>query len=174
MNSLNLGASRAAKNFDSDAPRAEASVGMGQIALLTPEGVGRAVLGSCVGLVLYEPASRWAAMAHMVLPNSEGRSGPPGKFVDTAVAEMLQSLRRHGIDSAHLVAKFAGGSNMFDSQGPFQIGQQNVAAAAKHLGTHRIRVAGEHTGGTRGRRTTFHCRTGEFLIEVLGDSPVRL
>ena len=153
---------------------AEASVGMGQIALLLPEGVGRAVLGSCVGLVLYEPSRRFAAMAHIVLPKSEGRDGASGKFVDTAIQEMIEKLRRHGIEPSRLIAKCSGGASMFASTGPFQIGQQNVDAVYLYLAATRIRLVGEHVGGTRGRRTTFDCRSGEMRVEVLGAASVTL
>lgn len=153
---------------------AEASVGMGQIALLSPEGIGRAVLGSCIGLVLFEPMRRFAAMAHIVLPSAEGREGGAGKFVDTAVPLMVDQLRRHGIEPSSLIAKCCGGASMFATSGPFQIGQQNVEAIRRQLATFRIRLAGEHVGGTRGRRTSFDCRTGEMLVEVLGAASVKL
>ena len=152
----------------------DATVGMGQIALLMPEGIGRGVLGSCVGLALFDPSRRFAAVAHIVLPTSENRSGTPGKFADTAVEAMVAGLRRHGIEPLRLVAKLCGGASMFESKGPFQIGRQNIDAVYEQLATLRIRLAGEHVGGTRGRRMTFDCRTGEMLVEVLGAAPVTL
>lgn len=155
-------------------PVAEATVGMGQIAFLTSEGVGRAVLGSCVGLVLFEPRLRLAAIAHIVLPNSQGRAPATGKFVDTAVEAMVEGLQVLGAVPTRLIAKLAGGANMFDSKGPFQIGRQNVDAVYEQIAARRIRLTSEHIGGTRGRKTTFDCRTGEFLVEVLGDAPVVL
>ena len=152
----------------------EASVGMGQIALLSPVGVGRAVLGSCVGLVLYEPNRRFAAMAHIVLPTSESRAGTPGKFVDTALLAMVDQLRGCGIEPKHLIAKMSGGASMFDSKGPFQIGQENVKAVHCQISQLKIRLVGEHVGGTRGRRIVFDCQSGEMLVEVLGSTPVTL
>ncbi len=35
-------------------------------------------------------------MAHIVLPESAGRDGAPGKFADTAVPHMLELLREQG------------------------------------------------------------------------------
>lgn len=155
-------------------PVAEATVGMGQIAFLTQEGVGRAVLGSCVGLILYEPRLRLAAIAHIVLPNAQGRTPATGKFVDTAIEAMVDGLQGLGAVPTRLIAKLAGGANMFDSKGPFQIGRQNVDAVYEQLAARRIRLIAEHIGGTRGRKATFECQTGEFLVEVLGDAPVVL
>jgi len=153
---------------------ASASVGMGQIALLSPEGVGNAVLGSCVGLTLFDPNLRYAAMAHIVLPSSDNRNGGVGKFADTAVDAMVEKLRRYGIEPSKLSAKLTGGSSMFESKGPFQIGKQNVDAVVVRLAALRIRLLSEHVGGTRGRRVTFHCRTGLMVVEVLGSAAVTI
>lgn len=112
---------------------AAASVGMGQIAILSPEGVGTAVLGSCVGLTLYDSNLRYAAMAHIVLPSSDNRTGGAGKFADTAVRAMVEKLRCFGIDPATLTAKLTGGASMFESKGPFQIGKQNIDAVVERL-----------------------------------------
>jgi chemotaxis protein CheD len=127
-----------------------------------------------VGLVLFEPRLRVGAIAHIVLPNSDGRAPATGKFVDTAVEAMVDGLQQLGAAPTRLVAKLAGGANMFDSKGPFQIGRQNIDAAYQQLAARRIRLLAEHVGGTRGRKATFDCRTGEFLVEVLGDAPAAL
>jgi len=151
-----------------------ASVGMGQIALLAPDGVATAVLGSCVGLTLYDSNLRYAAMAHIVLPSSDNRVGGAGKFADTAVDTMVEKLRRYGIEPARLTAKIAGGASMFETKGPFQIGKQNFDAVVARLALLRIRLAGEHIGGTQGRRVTFHCRTGLMTVEVLGSTQITI
>lgn len=151
-----------------------ASVGMGQIAILSPIGVGNAVLGSCVGLALHDSKLGYAAMAHIVLPSSDNRTGSVGKFADTAVDAMIEQLRAFGIEPARLTAKFAGGASMFDSKGPFQIGKQNVEAVSARLTARGIRVAADHVGGTSGRRITFDCRTGRMNVEVIGAEPTIL
>jgi len=153
---------------------ANASVGMGQIAILSPDGVGTAVLGSCVGLTLYDSNVRYAAMAHIVLPSSDNRTGGAGKFADTAIDAMVGKLRAYGIDPAKLTAKLTGGASMFESKGPFQIGKQNIDAVVERLAALRIRLLSEHVGGTHGRRVTFHCRTGSMLVEVIGSTPITI
>lgn len=153
---------------------ASAAVGMGQIAILTPDGVGHAVLGSCVGLTLHDTKLGYAAIAHIVLPSSENRTGTVGKFADTAIDHMLEQLRALGAEPARLTAKLAGGASMFETKGPFQIGKQNVEAVLARLAAKRVRTGGEHVGGVTGRRITFECRTGRMLVEVLGADPIVL
>jgi len=146
----------------------ETLVGMGQIAAgRAPERM-KAVLGSCIGLAIYHPRLKTGAMAHIVLPDSAGRAGTPGKFADTAVPEMLNLLKELGAPAHGLVAKFAGGANMFAGSGPLQIGDANAEAVVQALGNAGILVPGEDVGGTKGRRVTFDCTSGEMTVECAG------
>jgi len=146
----------------------ETLVGMGQIAAgRAPERM-KSVLGSCIGLAIYHPRLKTGAMAHIVLPDSAGRSGTPGKFADTAVPAMLELLDRLGAPAHGLRAKLAGGANMFGGSGPLQIGDANVAAVAEVLQDAGIRTAGQDVGGTKGRRVTFDCASGNITVECVG------
>ena len=144
------------------------SVGLGQTVFVREGEIAQSVLGSCVGLVIYHEIRRVAAMTHVVLPEGANRSGPPGKFADTAVPHMLAELfARHQVKSG-LVAKLAGGANMFGSKGPIQIGEANIVAVKRMLGNFDIPLAGEHLGGNCGRRVCFDPASGECSIEVHG------
>jgi chemotaxis protein CheD len=134
----------------------------------------RAVLGSCIGLALYHGRRKVAILAHIVLPQSQDRPGPPGKFADTAIPYMIEQLMPLGAGRAGLVAKMAGGANMFGTTGPMQIGDENFEAVTKILQDLRIPIQGEHVGGTKGRRITIDSETGEFTIEIAGDEPIVL
>ena len=74
------------------------SVGMGQIALARGQTRLAAILGSCVSVVLYHAGMKLGAMAHVVLPASQGRdpAATPGKFADSAVPTMVTWLRGLG------------------------------------------------------------------------------
>ncbi|MCH8829861.1 MAG: chemotaxis protein CheD [Planctomycetes bacterium] len=107
-------------------------------------------------------------MAHIVLPDSAGRGGAPGKFADTAVPHMLQLLKEQGAPLHGLTAKFAGGANMFGSTGPMKVGDANAEAVSALLRIAGIRVVGQEVGGTKGRQVTFDCSTGEMTIAIAG------
>jgi chemotaxis protein CheD len=149
-------------------PAQDILVGMGQIAAGQAPQRMRAILGSCIGLALYHPGRKTGAMAHIVLPESAGRDGAPGKFADTAVPQMLAVLRDHGLPAYGLTAKLAGGANMFNGSGPLQIGDANAKAVAAALQKAGIRVAGQDVGGTHGRRVEFDCASGEMTIQSAG------
>ena len=148
--------------------------GMGQIVLVEREEIGRSVLGSCIGLALYHKRAKLGALGHIVLAEADGRSGPPGKFADTAIPEMLKQLADVGANKTGLVAKLAGGSHMFGGKGPIQIGDDNHAAVTKILGELNITIVGQNVGGTKGRKITFDGGTGSLTVEIAGEEPIVL
>jgi chemotaxis protein CheD len=152
----------------SNNPVQQVLVGMGQIAAGEAPQRMRAILGSCVGLALYHSKCRTGAMAHIVLPDSAGRDGAPGKFADTAVPSMLQLLRRQGLTPAGMSAKLAGGANMFNGSGPLQIGNTNIEAVRKALKAAGIPIVGEDVGGAHGRRIEFDCSNGNLTVQGAG------
>ena len=149
-------------------------VSMGQIAAGRDRDRLKSVLGSCVGVSLYQPRLKVGVFAHVVLPDSAGREGTPGKFADTAIPAMLKLLREMGAGSYGLIAKLAGGANMFGGTGPMQIGDANVEAVTRALKLAGIRVAAQEVGGTKGRRVVFDCSSGTMTVEGAGIPPKTL
>jgi len=143
-------------------------VGMGQIVSGGSPQQMKAIVGSCIALALHHPRLNKGVMAHIVLPDSAGRPGAPGKFADTAIPRMLELFKELGVPAHSLTAKLAGGANMFANSGPLQIGDANTRAVAQALRTAGIRIMAQDVGGTRGRRVTFDCADGEMIIESAG------
>ncbi len=149
-------------------------VGMGQ--LMTVEKGGRlcSVLGSCIAVCIYHPRYGAGALAHVVLPDSEGHTGTDGKFANTAVPALIQSLAKITDARAGFIAKLAGGASMFSATGPMQIGAANETAVKAALAKANIKVAAESLGGTQGRRVEFDPADGSLRVEIQGQSVVVL
>lgn len=143
-------------------------VGMGQMCLIKDGQVAGAVLGSCIGLVLWSRAQKIAAIGHIVLPESRSQPGPPGKFADTALPALMQLLASQGVKANQITAKLVGGARMFAGTGPLQIGEANIHAVLGLLEKLRISVLASDLGGQRGRRMTMLPSTGELTVEVAG------
>jgi chemotaxis protein CheD len=152
----------------------ETMVGMGQVAAAHGPDSLWSILGSCVGVTIFDPKQRIGALGHVVLPAACGRKDMPGKFADTAIPHMLDLLQRMGVCGNSLVAKLAGGAHMFGRSMPMDIGESNVQAIASSLAQLGINVAAKDIGGDKGRRVTLDCATGELLIEIMGNPPLRL
>jgi len=152
---------------------ADTTVKMGQIVIAREPVRLTSILGSCVSVSLYHSRLRLGAMGHIVLPDSAGRTSLPGKCADTAIPHMLQQLRQHGASSAGLAVKLAGGGRMFKASGPLQIGDANVEAVMRALRAAGLAITAADLGGTKGRRTTFDCSSGDLIVEIIGQ-PARV
>jgi chemotaxis protein CheD len=145
---------------------------IGQVHLTNPPHLLQSVLGSCIGVVIYDPETRLSGMAHVLLPSSDGkpRGALPGKYGDHAVACLLEGLVQHGARRARLHAKIAGGARMFDHALDYRrdIGAGNIAAVTGALKQAGIPLIAHHVGGTLGRRIEFDPATLRLVVEDFG------
>lgn len=148
--------------------------GMGQAVVAVGEGVIGALLGSCVGVVLFHRRLKLGALAHVVLPSSGGQNTAPGKFADTAIPHLVELLAREGANASGLSAKIAGGASMFGGAGPMQVGEKNILAVTQSLRSAGIPLLAQHVGGNKGRRMTFDVATGDSIVEIAGLAPTAL
>jgi chemotaxis protein CheD len=131
-------------------------------------------LGSCVGVALYDKYSRIAGLAHIMLPNSKlvKNNDNPAKFADTAIEKLLEEMNRLGAKRDTIVAKIAGGAQMFSfkhkSNDLLKIGERNIVSAKQTLIGLGIPVVAEDTGGNFGRTVELYAETGAFLIKTIG------
>jgi chemotaxis protein CheD len=130
-----------------------------------PPDVLETLLGSCVGIAVWDERSGNGGLAHIVLPDSQGKTASPGKFVDTAVLELKNRLLEGGANAYSLRAKLAGGAIMFGSNSE-TIGTRNCEAALAHLEQQKIRVVAKHLGGNKGRVIRFSLKDWSVEVEM--------
>ena len=113
-------------------------------------------LGSCIGLIMFDPNLNLGAMVHIMLPESSGRTDRPGKYADTAVPLLVHELNALGCKNRSLIAKMIGGACMFEYFGTnLNIGKRNADKVRTLLTEHNIQLAAEDIGGKVGRSVTF-------------------
>lgn len=147
------------------------SIGIAGLKVVAAPETVRTVLGSCVGIAVYDPVARVGGMAHVLLPSSLLGHGDRGKFADTAVDWLLDEAVSFGCDKRRLVAKISGGASMFGSQVDNGIGEKNIRAVKERLSRHSIRLAAEAVGGTRGRKMLLDPATGRVEVQIIGSEP---
>ncbi|BDG59416.1 chemotaxis protein CheD [Caldinitratiruptor microaerophilus] len=130
-------------------------------------------LGSCMGVALIDPVAGVGGMAHVVLPSSELARGPvqPGRFADTAIPALIDSILALGGSRGRLVAKIAGGARVLDAIAPgsrLDIGTRNVEAVRQVLAAARIPLTAEDTGGNYGRTVQLVVATGQVRVSTVG------
>ena len=75
-------------------------------------------LGSCIGICLYDPQIKLAAMVHIMLPlNMEAGRKNAFKYADTGIRETLNQMTARGALKGRITAKIAGGAKMFEVSG---------------------------------------------------------
>ncbi len=135
-------------------------------------------LGSCVGLVLYDPVNKVGGLVHIMLPNAPaGAVGNRFKFADTAIDDMIRLILQAGAVRHHLQAKLAGGAHMFNNaynSDVMGIGKRNADICQKVLRENRIPIAAQDLGGTSGRSIEFCCESNMLQIRTVSPKSVRL
>ncbi|MGI9474906.1 MAG: chemotaxis protein CheD [Rubripirellula sp.] len=150
------------------------SIRMGEMSVDRQGQPLRTLLGSCVGLALHDRRQQIGGLAHIVLPRSRGKVDRPGKFVDTAIPELIERMRKLAEEELRLTAKFAGGAKMFATSATEAIGDQNVESCKSFLRELKIPVLATHCGGEQGRRMTFDPVRGIVRIEIVGLEPIEI
>jgi chemotaxis protein CheD len=146
---------------------------MGAICVAVAPACLRTVLGSCVGLALYDAYTKVGGLAHIVLPESRGEASAVGKFADTAVPGLIEAMLKQGAKKSSLSARVVGGARMFKVVSMKNIGEMNIVAVRDLLKARMIPVVMEDLGGEKGRRMTLDLHSGEVLVEFPGDAIAR-
>ena len=150
-------------------------VGMADLNIcVSPDGITTLGLGSCVGIAIRDPITKIGGLAHIMLPDSKtirNNSNIP-KFADTGIEELVRRVVAKGANRGRLVAKIAGGAQMFSFQGgnseAVRVGERNVEASKKKLAELKIPILAEDTGKNFGRTVIFYPETGDFIIRAVG------
>lgn len=129
-------------------------------------------LGSCVGICLFDSSTKIGGMAHIMLPSSKGvrQSDNKAKFADTAVEVLIANMVKIGAKRNKLVAKIAGGSQMFNFSGTsdvMRIGERNVEASKIALKEANIPLLAYDCGGNYGRTIILDTKSGNVLVRTI-------
>lgn len=157
------------------------TVGMGQIKTL--QGPGSLLclgLGSCIGLVAYDPHVQVAGMVHVMLPHRipERPIDQLGKFADTGIPELFRQLEELGADRRRLAVAIAGGAQVFElgaeSDSRMEIGRRNVASVEAELTKLGVRPMARDVGGRQGRTLSLTIPNGLVTVKTLAEGVVEL
>jgi chemotaxis protein CheD len=123
-------------------------------------------LGSCVAVMVYDPVAKVGGMNHFLLPHASPakKNDNQAKFSDTGISMLIEKVEELGARKERLVAKIAGGANMFPSLTKNAIGQKNIDAALKVLKEQGIRVLSSDIGGNWGRSVDFDLSNGMVTV----------
>lgn len=131
------------------------------------------LLGSCVSIVLSDPARSVGAMCHYVhAARSAGGASAirPTARAAEAFAEMSAALRARGIEPLCCDAWVYGGGNMFPGLAPddTHVGKTNVEWALRELDRLGIRIVSADVGGQVYRKVQWAVGVGDPVVQSVG------
>lgn len=130
-------------------------------------------LGSCIAVVVWDPASRVGGLLHFMLPDSmvdrqgQGRDHPY-RYADTGVPLLFREAYQRGAEKRRLVVRLAGGAAVVDDKGLFSIGKRNYTALRKILWRAGVLVHGEDVGGSVSRTVRLEVESGRMYVRTAG------
>lgn len=130
-------------------------------------------LGSCLGIVVYDPIVRVAGMLHVMLPTGTidpvKMADKPAMFVDSGVPQLFKCCYALGAKKERMVVKVAGGAHAgaTEEDDRFQIGKRNLLALRKLLWKNGVLIHAHDTGGVQTARTMWvDVATGAVTLRI--------
>lgn len=150
-------------------------VGDGGVSRDTDSVIMTYALGSCIAVMLYDPVAKVAGMLHYMLPESSlsnGSANPrPWMYADTGIPLLLRAVLENGADKRRLAVFAAGGAQVMNDGGVFNIGKRNCLALRKALWKSGLVAHAEETGGTAPRTVRMEVGTGRVWLHAPGGQP---
>ena len=138
---------------------------MGEVLVARKPHLISTVLGSCVSVCLWDPASRVGGMNHYAAPRCGSDESPSNRFGDVSIRSLVEKMLELGCEPAKLTARIYGGSRMLSQDnGFFSVGPDNIKVAREMLEDYGIPVINANTGGRNGRKVIFDTFTGRVSI----------
>ncbi len=125
-------------------------------------------LGSCLGLMIYDPDAKVGGLLHAMLPlskiNPQKAEANPFMFVDTGVPRLFRSVYELGGKKNRMIVKAAGCGRPLSNNEMFKIGERNYIVLKKMLWKNNVLLESEDIGGTASRTVHFELSSGRVII----------
>jgi chemotaxis protein CheD len=129
-------------------------------------------LGSCIGLCIYDPIATVGGILHYMLPESsldmaKSRKNPY-MFGDTGIPLLFREAYKFGAKKGRIKVRVAGGAQILDQNGLFNIGKRNYLILRKMFWKNNVLIDFEDVGGSVNRTIKLEIETGQTSLKVSG------
>ncbi len=129
-------------------------------------------LGSCIGVAVYDAVARVGGLLHYLLPESklspEKAQKNPCMFADTGIPALFKEAYKLGAKKQRMKVVVAGGSQVLDQKGFFNIGKRNDIALRKMFHKNNVIIDYRDVGGVVNRTVRVEVENGDIWIKVSG------
>lgn len=127
-------------------------------------------LGSCVGVIVFDPSSKAGGILHLMLPDStispDKATKQPAMFADTGLPLLFKALLGVRAERSRLKIFIAGGASVLNGADPFKIGERNSNAVESFLRSNGYSVVGRDLGGSVNRTVHLDIGTGKVQLKM--------
>ncbi len=135
-------------------------------------------LGSCIGLVIYDPVVKVGGMLHYMLPEScideDKARKNPYMFANTGIPALFKACYKFGAKKQRMRIAVMGGAQVLDQKGFFNIGKRNHTALRKMLFKNNVMIDYEDTGGNVNRTVRLEITTGDIYNKASGKGEIKI
>ena len=135
-------------------------------------------LGSCLGILVYDPSVRVGGLLHIMLPSAnddrEKKDFNPYKFVDTGVPLLFKETYKYNAKKNRMRVAVTGGAQILDESGYFNIGKRNLAELRKLFWKNGVLIDKEHVGGSVSRTVRLNIFDGSITVSICRDKVIVL
>jgi chemotaxis protein CheD len=129
-------------------------------------------LGSCIGVAIWDPQVHVGGLLHFLLPESthdpSKATTNPYLYADTGIPLLFKGAYKLGADKRRLLVRVAGGAQVLDGDGVFNIGKRNYLSLKKIFWKAGVMIHAEETGGHVSRTLRLDLDTGRLLVQEAG------
>ncbi len=129
-------------------------------------------LGSCIAVTIYDPVAQVGGLLHFMLPDSNldraKAQQNPFMFADTGIPKLFHEAYKLGAEKRRLSVAAAGGAQMLDPQGVFNIGKRNYLMMRKIFWKAGVLVQAEDVGGLLSRTIRLDIANGRVSLRGPG------
>lgn len=127
-------------------------------------------LGSCIGVIAYDPTMKAAGILHLMLPESsispEKAARQPAMFADTGLPALFKALTGLKGERSRLRLFVAGGASVIGGTDPFRIGERNTRVTLDYLQREGFTVRRSEVGGSINRTIHLEVNTGTVSMKT--------
>lgn len=127
-------------------------------------------LGSCIGVSIWDPEVKVGGMIHYMLPESsispDKAKVTPAMFADTGIPRLFRAVYELGASKKRLQVKVAGGSQLLDDKGTFNIGKRNYVMLRKLFWKNGVLISSEDVGGSISRTMKLDIGSGRVSVKT--------
>ena len=135
-------------------------------------------LGSCIGLVIWDPVARVGGLLHYMLPEArldEARAKQrPFMFANSGIPLLFKEAYKLGAKKNRIIVKAFGGAQIMDSAGVFNIGKRNYQIMRLIFEKNNIRLSKEDIGGSINRTISLEVGSGITRLKMPGRGEIEI